>query len=159
MKENLKYRDKQVFPDDPLTPGEFPAEEDRGSGIPPEKPKEPVKPIRKLRKGRKTVQDVLGGDYLSQEWVTGNIGFILYLALLGMIYIANTYDTEKRYKMIEKTKNELKELRYEHITTKAALMFEGRQSVISKRAADQGLKEAQKPPFKIFYAGDSLHLK
>lgn len=121
--------------------------------------KEPVKPVKKIRKGRRAIKEVLGGDYLSREWVVGNLPFLLYIALLAMIYIGNTYYTEKKFKDIERIKNELKELRYQYITTKSALMFQGRQSEISKRASLFGLKESAMPPYKILYSGASLKQK
>jgi len=158
LKENLKYNDQDLGVNSPLTPGDSPAEEDLGYET-PGPAKEPVKPVKKANKSRKAVQDFLGGDYLSKEWVTGNLSYILYVAFLAMIYIANTYYTEKKFNTIERTKNELKELRYEYITTKSVLMFQGRQSEISKRAVIQGLKEAKMPPFKILYSGESLQSK
>ena len=117
---------------------------------------DPVKPVKKPNKSRKAVQDFLGGDYLSQKWVTGNLFYILYLGLLAMIYIGNTYYTEKKFKSIERTKNELKELRFQYITTKSVLMFQGRQSEIAKRALVHGLKETTMPPYKILYSGEML---
>ena len=117
---------------------------------------DPVKPVKKTNKSRKAVQDFLGGDYLSQKWVTGNLFYILYLGLLAMIYIGNTYYTEKKFKNIERTKNELKELRFQYITTKSVLMFQGRQSEIAKRALVHGLKETTMPPYKILYSGEML---
>jgi len=139
---------------------EDPALKDPGSsgfsGEVPGSSNEPVKPMKKTGKGRRALQEFLGGDYLSKEWVTGNIFFLLYVALLAIIYIANTYDTEKKFKLIERTKSELKELRYEYITTKSALMFQGRQSEISRRAVKLGLREAGRPPYKILYKGESL---
>jgi hypothetical protein len=158
VKENLKYDGQYHVLSDPPKPGNGPAEEDLGFKEPAAEP-EPVKPGTRIRKTRRALQEFLGGDYLSKEWVTGNISYILFVALLAMIYIANTYNTEKKFKMIERTKTELKELRYEYITTKSALMFLGRQSEISKRAVQQGLKEAKMPPFKIRYSGDSLAKK
>jgi hypothetical protein len=158
VKENLKYSDQNHGLNGPPTPGSSPAEEDLGFDAPGQV-KEPVKAVKKTNKSRKAVQDFLGGDYLSKEWVTGNLSYILYVALLAMIYIANTYSTEKKFKTIERTKNELKELRYEYITTKSILMFQGRQSEISKRAVIQGLKEAKMPPYKILYSGESLQSK
>ncbi len=155
MKENLKYSDQNVGLNTPPTPENIPAKEELGFDE-PGKPKDPVKPVKKSNKSRKAVQEFLGGDYLSKEWVTGNLSYILYVALLAMIYIANTYYTEKKFKTIERTKNELKELRYEYITTKSILMFQGRQSEISKRAIKQGLKEAKMPPYKILYSGEAL---
>jgi hypothetical protein len=158
VKENLKYNDQNHVLNGPPTPGNSPAEEDLGFDTPGEA-KTPVKPVKKPNKTRRAVQDFLGGDYLSKEWVTGNLSYILYVALLAMIYIANTYYTEKKFKSIERTKNELKELRYEYITTKSILMFQGRQSEISKRAVIQGLREAKMPPYKILYSGETLQTK
>mgnify|MGYP001228238582 CR=1 FL=1 len=114
---------------------------------------------KKTNRSRKAVKEFLGGDYLSREWVTGNLGYIFYLALLAMIYIGNTYYTEKKFTNIERTKNVLKELRYQYITTKSILMFQGRQSEISKRAMIRGLKATTQPPFKILYSGDMLKSK
>ncbi len=158
VKENLKYNDQFHVLKGPPTPGSSPAEGDLGFDA-PAKTKEPVKALRKTNKTRRALQDFLGGDYLSREWVTGNLIYILYVALLAMVYIANTYYTEKKFKSIERTKTELKELRYEYITAKSILMFQGRQSEISKRAVMQGLREAKMPPYKILYSGESLKSK
>jgi hypothetical protein len=155
VKENLKYSDQSQGLNGTSAPGYSQVEEDQGYDQ-PTAPNEPVKPVKKVNKSRKAVQEFLGGDYLSKEWVTGNLSYILYVALLAMIYIANTYYTEKKFKTIEQTKSELKELRYEYITTKSILMFQGRQSEISKRAVTQGLREAKMPPYKILYSGESL---
>lgn len=154
-KENLKYEDSLHVLDGLPPQGENPADGDQGSE---QKQAPAAAPPKGKRTGkiRRAVRDFLGGDYLSREWVTGNILFILYLALLAMVYIANTYYTEKKFKAIERTKTELKELRYGYITTKSTLMFQGRQSEISKRALSQGLKEAKIPPYKILYAGDTV---
>ncbi len=112
-----------------------------------------MKPVKKSRRGSKAIQEILGGDYLSQEKVVGNIPYLFYIALLAMLYIGNTYYTEKKFKDIERTKTELKELRYQYITTKSALMFMGRQSEISRKAELLGLKERLLPPYKIMYNG------
>jgi hypothetical protein len=112
--------------------------------------------MKKANRSRRAVQDFLGGDYLSKERVTGNIFYILYVALLAMIYIGNTYYTERKYRDIERTKNELKELHYLYINTKSTLMFQGRQSEILKRAQTYGLHETPLPPFKILYSGEDL---
>lgn len=154
IRENQRYTE-DMFPitQAPIDPGQ--EHEDEKALDAPEN--DPVQPVRKVRKGRKVVQEFLGGDYLSREWVTGNILFLLYLAFLAMVYIGNTYSTEKKYKDIERIKSELKELRYHYITTKAALMYEGRQSVISVRAVRFGLNETNHPPYKILYSSQKLN--
>ena len=153
LEENQKYQNQSPFPDGNVTEQtELPPDNAVPAG-------ESVRPAKKVKKGRKAVQDFLGGDYLSKDWVTGNLYYILYVALLAMIYIGNTYYSEKKFNAIERTKNELKELRYRYITTKSALMFQGRQSEIAKRAVLQGLKETTLPPYKILYSGESLKPK
>jgi hypothetical protein len=117
---------------------------------------EEKKTVKKGFKGRKVFQIFLGGDYLSKEMVSGNLGYILFVGFLAMVYISNTYYTEKLYKTIDRTNRDLKELRYQYITTKADLMFQGRQSEISKKAVELNLKESSVPPFKIQYAGETV---
>ncbi|MEI6455994.1 MAG: FtsL-like putative cell division protein [bacterium] len=114
---------------------------------------EKMKPEKKSRKGRKRVREFLGGEYLSKEWVVGNLPYLLFLTVLAIVYIGNTYYAEKTFKEIEHTKSELKELRYKYISAKSELMFQSRQSEISKRAMSYGLKEVPKPPYKILYSG------
>jgi hypothetical protein len=155
MQENLRYSD-QAATAAPVSPGISQAEADMLRGEGPA-PVEPGRKARKPNKSRKAVQEFLGGDYLSQEWVTGNLAYIFYVAFLAMIYIGNTYYTEKKFNSIERTKNELKELRYQYITTKSNLMFLGRQSEISKQAVTYGLRETTMPPYKILYSGEALN--
>jgi hypothetical protein len=95
--------------------------------------KEKMTPEKRSRKGRKRVREFLGGEYLSKEWVVGNLPYLLFLTVLAIVYIGNTYYAEKTFKEIEHTKSELKELRYKYISTKSELMFQSRQSEISKR--------------------------
>ncbi len=113
--------------------------------------------VKKTYTSRKVVKEFLGGDYLSKEGVAGNLSYILFVALLAMIYIGNTYYTEKKLKDIELTKAELKELHYKYINTKSILMFQGRQSEILKRAMKYGLQETTLPPYKILYSAGELN--
>ena len=155
MKENLKYEDILKDPQE-----EMPTQE---AQTPPEKQQPDVKPPKASKKkskgpnkARKALQEFLGGDYLSKEAITGNIGYIIFLGFLTMVFISNTYYTEKIFKTIERTKNELKELRYQYISTKSMLMYQGRQSEISKKALGLGLKESKNPPYKIQYSAETL---
>ena len=116
-------------------------------------------PGNKTRKGGKRVREILGGEYLSREWVVGNLPYLLFLTVIAIVYIGNTYYAEKTFKEIEHTKSELKELRYKYISTKSELMFQSRQSEISRRAAVYGLKEVLLPPYKILYAGKKAEKK
>jgi len=91
-----------------------------------------------------TVKDVLGGDLLS----TGTFRFfryLLYLALLAFIYIANNYYAENNIREINKLRKELKELRYEYINVKTRLMQIEKQSQIAKTLEKSGIKKNNQP--------------
>lgn len=74
---------------------------------------------------------------------------MLFITLLAIVYIANSYNAEKTIIEIGKTKKELEELRFEYITTKSNLMFHSKQSEIAVRLAGSGIKESLVPPQKI----------
>lgn len=120
-----------------------------------EQPQE-VQPVKKQRKIGKPIHDLLEGDFLSKQAVVRNLPFLFFLAVIAIIYIANTYYAEKTFKEIERTKTELKELKYQYITTKSNLMYQSKQVEIGKQAEKLGLKETLVPPFKVYYTRDSL---
>jgi hypothetical protein len=75
--------------------------------------------------------------------------FVLFLALLGMVYIANMNLAEKNIRDIDKIGKEVKELSWDYKTTKAELAFKSTLSEVAKRADTLGLKESVAPPHKI----------
>lgn len=101
---------------------------------------------------RRPIRHLLDGEFLSREGVIRNLPYLIFLGLIAIIYIANTYYAEKSFNEIEQTKKELKELRYQYITTKSSLMFLTRQTEIAKRVSSMGLTETTVPPYKIFYS-------
>jgi hypothetical protein len=115
-----------------------------------------IAPVRKQKKLARPIHDILEGDFLSRQAVIRNVPFLLFLAVVALIYIANTYYAEKTFKEIERTKNELKELRYQYITTRSTLMFESTQVEIARRAVKLGMKETLIPPYKIYYSPQML---
>ncbi|MGE5425211.1 MAG: FtsL-like putative cell division protein [Syntrophothermus sp.] len=111
-----------------------------------------IQPVKKNSRMSKSLHDLLGGDYLGRGYVVNNLAFLIYIAILALVYIGNTYYAEKDFKAIERTKTELKELRFQYITAKSQFMFNGRYSEIVKRAVPLGLNETTTPPYKIFYS-------
>ena len=114
----------------------------------------------------KGLHDIIGGDLLSKHAVLNNLPFLIFLAILALFYISNTYYTEKTFKQIEKIKNDLKELRYQSITTKSKMLDISKQTEIAKKIGQLGIKETTTPPYKIFYSKalltkeiDTLHRK
>ena len=115
-----------------------------------------VRPVKKQNRVSRSVHDFLEGNYLSTGKVISNIPFVLYVAILAIVYIGNTYYSEKTFKDIEKTKSELKELRFQYLTTKSNLMFFSKQSEVGGRVEKYGLKLSTVPPYRIFYSHNAL---
>ena len=99
-----------------------------------------------------TVRELLDGHTLADTVIRKNISFILFLTFLGIFYIANGYSAEKLYRRKMTMEREVKELRFESITTAAQLMFMSKQSEVKKRIQNEGLnlQESKEPPVKIY---------
>jgi hypothetical protein len=82
----------------------------------------------------------------NSEAASNALPFVLFLALLGMIYIANRNVAEKNIRDIDKITKEVKELSWDYKTTKAELAFKSTLSEVAKRADTLGLKESVQPP-------------
>lgn len=101
------------------------------------------------KKGENGFKSLITGSFLSKENVVGALPFIFFLTFLGVCYIANGYQIQKVVVGLHNTKNEVKELRSEYITTKSDLMLLSKQSKVAEATADIGLKELTSPPKKI----------
>ena len=102
-----------------------------------------------LRSANKLAKSIVEGVNINQETVVRQIPFVLFLALIAILYIANSYYAEKTIRDINKVKNELKDLRAEYIYTKSELMFSSRQSEVAVMVTDQEIKESTVPPQTI----------
>jgi hypothetical protein len=96
-------------------------------------------------------------EHQKREWrlrinyraITRNMPFILFLAGLALIYIANSHLAEKKIRRINQLGREIKELKWEYLNVKSELMFRSKMSEVSKAVAPTGLKELNSPPQKI----------
>ncbi|MCW5909333.1 MAG: hypothetical protein KIS94_15815 [Chitinophagales bacterium] len=78
-----------------------------------------------------------------------NLPLLLFLAALAVLHIANNHLAESYARRIALTENEVKQLRWQYMTTAAALMKKSKQSEVAKLVGTQGLKELRVPPYKI----------
>ena len=74
---------------------------------------------------------------------------ILFVFLLGLIYIGNTHYAERTTRAINKAQTEVEDLRADFTTQKAELMFSSKQSEVARKVKPQGLEESMTPPFKV----------
>ncbi len=98
----------------------------------------------------RNLSSVLDGSILTSEWVVKKVPFLLFLFVLALVYIGNNYVAQSKVKKIDSISKELKDLHDEHISTKSDLMYFTKRSEVAKRLREMEIKEATKPPFKIY---------
>lgn len=86
---------------------------------------------------------------VSKESATEMLPFLLFLSVLGMIYIANSHMAMSNIRAIDKLNREVTELGYEYKSLKASLMFKSKQTEVAKKVDTLGIKQLIEPPKKI----------
>jgi hypothetical protein len=86
---------------------------------------------------------------IAQETAVRMLPFIIFVAMLGMVYIANRHFAEKTVREIDKLNKEVKELSWDYKTLKADLMQKSTQTEVALLVDTLGLKEPVEPPKKI----------
>lgn len=99
---------------------------------------------------------LITGSFLAKENVVRGLPFVLFLTFLGLLYIANGYNTEKLVRELDNINDELKELRSEYITIKSDLNYESKQSQVASKSELFGVKESTVPPTKIIVSAKEL---
>jgi hypothetical protein len=86
---------------------------------------------------------------VSKEAATEMLPFLLFLSLLGMLYIGNSHMAMKNIRNIDKLNKEVKELSWEYKSMKADLMFKSKLTEVAKKVDTLGIKTLTEPPRKI----------
>jgi len=96
-------------------------------------------------------RDFLDGTVITRTNVVKQLPFLIFLCIIGIIYIGNRYHAEKVVRDITRMQEEVKNLRAEEITTASELMRLSRQSEVIKLIKEKnlGLEESTDPPAKI----------
>jgi hypothetical protein len=124
---------------------------------------EEVEAEKKLIVEEKPVKKDIPDNFLTQFFTKGFITtddatkalpFVLFVALLGMVYIGNRHLAEKNIRDIDKLTKEVKELSWDYKSTKADLAFKSTLSEVEKRTDTLGIKTSMQPPQKITVKGD-----
>lgn len=74
---------------------------------------------------------------------------ILFVTVIGIIYIGNLHYAEKNIRKINRLEVEVEDLRADYTTLKADYMYTSKQSEVARKALELGLAESKTPPFKI----------
>lgn len=86
---------------------------------------------------------------VSKEAATEMLPFLIFIAVLCMLYIGNSHMAVKNVRNIDKLSKEVKELSWEYKSLKADLMFKSKLTEVAKKVDTLGIKELTEPPKKI----------
>lgn len=87
--------------------------------------------------------------YFSVAYLSQNIPFLFFLAVLAVAYISNTHFAERKQRELDKVRQDIKQYRWYYVSAKSELMFKSKQSEVLKLVEPLGLKELIEPPQKI----------
>lgn len=92
---------------------------------------------------------------LNYKAVVKQIPFFLFLAFLAVIYIYNGHMADKTIRNINKTSNELKELRYEFKDVQGDVLKRSKQSELIQAVEPLGLKELTTAPVVLIDSNET----
>jgi hypothetical protein len=96
---------------------------------------------------------------ISKQAATDMVPYIIFVAFLALVYIANRHFAENNIRDIDRLSKEVKELSWDFKTTKADLMLKSTQTEVAKLVDTLGLKESVEPPHKIVIQEDDIRKK
>ncbi len=142
-------------------PEEQPQEQFEPSKLPPVVDEQTKKEEEKPRKPKRTksfFQFISFFDIVDKNKVVHAMPFILFLTVIAMFYITNSFYAERTIRDIDQTKKDLKEKRAEFISTKSKLMLNSMQSEVAQHAAAASfdIKESTVPPKKIVVGTEKI---
>lgn len=103
----------------------------------------------KKTSGIRRVMNILGGSFLVREQFTKQFPFMVYVTVLLMIIITNTYIAEDHNREIVKNTKLLKDLHVEYIQVKSSIMQASKQSVLARKLNGTGIKDPVEPLKRI----------
>ena len=86
---------------------------------------------------------------LNYEWILDHLVFLLFLAFIAVLYIANGHWADNTVRDINVTAKQVKDLEYEYKNLKSIEMYKSRESEVAKTATVMGLKPSTQPPLRL----------
>lgn len=114
------------------------------------------------KKKKKGISRVIDGSVLTSNSMNKQLPFILFLAVLAIVYIGNRFAAERMLRRTSIIEKEIQELNAESICVASMLMKSTKQSVVARESKrrDMGLLESTEPPHKIVItSSDIRHYK
>ena len=80
---------------------------------------------------------------------TAYVPNVLYLVLLGLLYVALSHSGDRLQRDYLDTKKEVQDLRFDYMTLKADYMLESMQSNLAKQVEEIDMIQPDRPPYKL----------
>ena len=88
-------------------------------------------------------------SYFEEGFPVHYLPKIIFVLVLGLVYIGNTHYAEQTVRKINLMQVEVEDLRADYTTLKSDLMFSSKQSEVARKVKALGLKESLIPPYKV----------
>lgn len=88
-------------------------------------------------------------SYFEEGFPVHYLPKIIFVLILGLVYIGNTHYAEQTVRKINLMQVEVEDLRADYTTLKSDLMFSSKQSEVARKVKALGLKESLIPPYKV----------
>jgi|TARA_B110000261_G_C12852797_1_gene265033 hypothetical protein len=97
-------------------------------------------------KGKKKISRWFG---VNDKMFFDHLPFILFLTMIGFLYITNSYYVEDTVREIEHIKNKKRDQNNIFVLTKTQMSLEGQRNEVEEKVTALGLKESENPPYQI----------
>lgn len=88
-------------------------------------------------------------DKITYKGMVRNMPYLIFLALLAIIYIANNNHAIALVRAVDNKKKELKELRWRYMDLQSRLMYQTSESQLKLKTEQLGLQPLKEPAFEI----------
>jgi hypothetical protein len=112
---------------------------------------DPEDSFQKEYRNKRAVRSVLDGSYFGKETFLGNFLYVIFLAILGVFFVMNTYRSDALVRMEVALKKQNEKLRSKQVLITFQLLKETQLSKVQENIDTNkiGLKVLEKPPFVI----------
>jgi cell division protein FtsL len=103
------------------------------------------------KKKRISLMYILGGGILKEDFIVRHTRMIVLIVILFFFYISNHYTCMIKIREIDKLQEQLKDVKYEALSTSAQFTGNTRPSQVEELVKKLGLdlEKAKTPPYKL----------
>lgn len=98
------------------------------------------------KKRRISFADIISGEFLIKDFILGNIPYVIFIILLGLLMVSKGYYAKQLEKDINQKGKQLDAVTADYVESKAKLEEETSRGKLIQKLDGTGLKESTNPP-------------